>query len=436
MNRTPQLTDKDREAAESRTGAILRRGGMRFLDLLLPGAIVFTTFSLPLSESAKNIGYGIALATYVALILAGGWRRVVLPPIGVLFLVSLAVSVASALASADRRQAWRGVWEVFRYTSFFFLVCEGIREERWVLAFLWASVAGVGLAAVYVLGHAFIFGFTIHHFTMFSLGNKNAVAQYVVMMLSVMFGMADRVQVGRAGGALLAVAGVFLLILLGLSSARTMWVALVAVALALTAWRQVRLLLPALVLFALVVVGVVVAKPDVAHRVEVLGRTETYLDVGRRVEIWRSAFRLWRDHPWLGTGPRTFILYAGAPAHSDRARYGIPKGVTQAHNQWLHVAAEMGTLGLLAMAAWVVAVSVWLITRRREFAEGVLGAAWAGAAGALVTALIATVTEPAIGYEHALLLMGLLGVVMGAERRAARGAGTAAARQGLKGAVS
>lgn len=421
MKGTVQLTEGRRDRGERWSAMVALQDRIRLLNVVLAGAIVLTVFCLPLSESFKNIGYGIALVAYLTLIIVGGWEEIIVPPVSVLLLGSVAVAIASALVSADPRQAWRGVWEVFRYSSFFFLVCRGIRGPKWVLAFLWVAVAGVGLAATIGLGRALAFGFTIHHFTMFSLGNKNAVAQYLVMMLAVMLGMWDRLPVGRRGAAVLVVGGGSSLILLGLSSARTMWVGLFVVVLVLVGSRRVRLVLPALLVFVAVVVGVALVKPDVARRVAALSRSETYLDFGERIEIWRSAVRLWRDHPWLGIGPRTFRLYAGAGSDASRARYGIPKGVTQAHNIWLQVGAEMGTLGVLAMASWVVAFSIWLIRQRASFAEGALGAAWAGAAGALAATLVAGVTEPAIGHEHAILLMGLLGIVMGAQARAASG---------------
>ncbi len=421
MKGTVQLTEGRRDRGERWTAMVALQDRIRLLNVVLAGAIVLTVFCLPLSESLKNIGYGIALVAYLTLIIVGGWEEIIVPPVSVLLFGSVAVAIASALVSADPRQAWRGVWEVFRYSSFFFLVCRGIRGPKWVLAFLWAAVAGVGLAATIGLGRALAFGFTIHHFTMFSLGNKNAVAQYLVMMLAVMFGMADRLPVTRRGAATLGLAGGSSLILLGLSNARTMWVGLAVVIVVLGGWRRARLVLLGLGLFVAVVVGVALVKPDIAHRVAALRHSETYLDVGQRVEIWRSAMRLWRDHPWLGIGPRTFKLYAGAPSGSDRARYGIPKGVTQAHNIWLQVGAEMGTLGVLAMASWVVAFSIWIIRQRASFAEGALGAAWAGAAGALAATLVAGLTEPSIGYEHAVLLMGLFGIVMGADARAGRG---------------
>ncbi len=408
-----------------------RQDWIRHLDLLLAWAILLTVFCLPLSESLKNIGIGIALLAYLTLVIVGGWEQIVVPPVGVLLLASVAVAIASAVASADPRQAWRGVWEVFRYTSFFFLACRSIRGQRWVAAFLWAAVAAVGLAATILVGRDLVFGFTIHHFTMFSLGNKNAVAQYLVMTLAVILGIWDRMSVGRGGAAVLVVSGGSSLILLGLSSARTMWIGLFVVVVLLVGWRRAWRVLPAVALLVAVVVGVVLAKPEVAQRVAALRHGETYFDVGQRTEIWRSAVRLWLDHPWLGIGPRTFRLYSGATGDPNRARYGVPEGVTQAHNIWLQAAAEMGTLGLLAMAAWVVAISIWLVRHRTSFGEGALGAAWAGAVGGLAATLVGGMTEPAIGYEHAILLMGLLGIVLGAQARTERKCG----RSGVSPAV-
>ena len=221
VKRLLQVADSRLGHVGTWTPAATRQDWVGYFDLLLASAIIATVFCLPLSESLKNIGYGIALVAYLSIVVVGGRAQMIVPPLSVLFLLSLAVAIASAFASVDQLQAWRGVWEVFRYTSFFFLVCRGIQGTKRVLAFLWAGVVGVGLAAILAVGRDLLFGFTIHRITMFSLGNKNAVAQYLVMMLAVMFGMADRLPVTRRGAATLGLAGGSSLILLGLSNART-----------------------------------------------------------------------------------------------------------------------------------------------------------------------------------------------------------------------
>lgn len=109
------------------------------LDVILLGAIVATVFFLPLSEGLKNLSYSIALACYL-----GALRRFTrsewsIPPVGTAFLLFLCVAVLSAATSAFPWKAFSGVWEMFRYTSFFFIVRQGIRRSAQVVAVLWAA---------------------------------------------------------------------------------------------------------------------------------------------------------------------------------------------------------------------------------------------------------------------------------------------------------
>jgi O-antigen ligase len=311
------------------------------LASLLAGAIVLTVFFLPLSESLKNIAYVVALVAYLALIIIGGRGEIVMPPVGWFFLASLGVAIASALASAHARQAWRGVWEIFRYTGFFFSSVAGSGSEM-DLGLLVAAVAGGGLAASVMVGRVLVSGYTIHDFKMFSLGNKNAVAQYLVMMLAMMLGMADRLQVARVGATLLAVGAGSSLVLLGLSTARTIWAALVVTVVVMVGWRRPRVVVPALGLLVIVVVGATLAQPEVARRVTALSHAGTYLDVGERTDIWRWAVSLWRDHRGWRRSP-DLRLYAAR--RETRLGRGTPSRRTDLFAGAQYLAARRGRDG-------------------------------------------------------------------------------------------
>ncbi len=67
-----------------------------------------------------------------------------------------------------------------------------------------------------------------------------------------------------------------------------------------------------------------------------------------RLEIWQAAINMIKAHPVIGVGVNTFVL--------NYAHYKIPSDAIQAsyaHNQYLHMAAEIGLLGL-AMFAWLL----------------------------------------------------------------------------------
>ena len=70
-----------------------------------------------------------------------------------------------------------------------------------------------------------------------------------------------------------------------------------------------------------------------------------------RVELWQVALRLWASAPILGVGPGAF--------GTQMTQYQIGPVFSQyAHNTYLQVAAESGTLGLLAMVAVIALVLV------------------------------------------------------------------------------
>lgn len=388
------------------------------LEAILLWAIIATVFFLPISEGLKNLSYSIALACYLGALfrLKRGERSI--PPVGAAFLLFLFVAVLSAATSAFPEKAFSGVWEMFRYTSFFFIVRQGVRRSAHVVAVLWAAVAGIGVAAIVVLYQHVAGG--MERFSMLSLGGKNGAAEYVVMMLALMIGMFTEHEGSRRARLFLGIIIGVSLIVLGVSNARTMWGGFLAVTILLWFWRRSWVVVAAVGLFLAAVSGMVLVRPDVSQRMMALARTETYVDFNERWEIWRGAVRMWHDQPWLGTGPRTFKLNDDLSLDANRLRYGIPERAGQAHNMWLQIAAEMGTIGLAAMAIWIVAVADLLLRERTRLRGWPLGAVWVGAAGSLLTILIAGVTEPGIGYEHSMLLNGLLGMMSGASETACR----------------
>ena len=75
-----------------------------------------------------------------------------------------------------------------------------------------------------------------------------------------------------------------------------------------------------------------------------------------RAAIAFGALRLWRSHPWLGTGPDTFGLAFTRVQGPELWRlewFGLP---LHAHSAALQVAATLGAAGVLALVTWGVAV--------------------------------------------------------------------------------
>jgi hypothetical protein len=109
-----------------------------------------------------------------------------------------------------------------------------------------------------------------------------------------------------------------------------------------------RIPLAVLALFAVTTVGAAVA-----GAFDWLVLSEAPKSLLYRFEYWQGTLRMIADHPWLGCGPGNFQQYY--------TLYKLPEAsetIADPHNFLLEVWATVGTLGMLAFAAFLV-LSIW-----------------------------------------------------------------------------
>ncbi len=201
------------------------------------------------------------------------------------------------------------------------------------------------------------------------LGNANALAALLVLLIPFILGrlMTARAPLARVS---LSIYGVSVLGLIGLSFSRGGWIGAAA---ALAVWviltpslRRLWSRLPHLIQWALAGCGVLALLVGLYVIVESLGISGRSIDV--RMWIYETAIQTFREQPLTGSGLFSF----GA----DLARLNsLPPSEphSHAHNLILHVAAEMGIVGLAALllTAWMVLRSL----RRERDPITVMGAA-------------------------------------------------------------
>ncbi len=124
-----------------------------------------------------------------------------------------------------------------------------------------------------------------------------------------------------------------------------------------------------------------------------------------RLESWRVALLVLRDHPLLGSGPATF----GRQLLRYRDPTRLQEVHAHAHNMVLTFGAETGLVGLLA-AAWLAVAFVGALRRRSSPASGFTlnRACLAGLAGWAVHSLVDSFLDKPTILLHALLLAALL----------------------------
>jgi O-antigen ligase len=201
------------------------------------------------------------------------------------------------------------------------------------------------------------------------------------LIVTLALGLALR---GRARIALLAAAA-FEVAPLGLTLSRGAWIATVcavAVLLTIFSWRLAAALTATAALVVAVVVSTAAGGGDrssgtVDERLTSIVSSGSQPDrsVADRYALWRTAGGIWADHPVLGVGLKDFAVYRDsyAPmslsAGSDVGQSG--SGVSRepllsAHNQYLMVASEQGTVGILAFGGLLATLALGALRRRRS----------------------------------------------------------------------
>jgi len=375
-----------------------------WLDLFIFHTFLITLLVMPFSIALFEICMGCTILFWIVKLLVRK-ERINIPPLGWFFLFFLFVTIASAGASDYKFQALRGVWEVTRYTITFFIVIDIIQSTEQVKKVVWILAFSTGAWVILGMIHQFLIVkrplFDLLQF--FSLGNKNSIGQYLQMVLSILFGLLLSNSFRPGEKRVLAAISLVSLLALFLSASKTMWVALILTLFIFAFLKRSRKVLVGIgcliLLFSVAALingkvrnmGSSILKATDAHSMQV------------RYTGWKQSYQMFIDNPLLGVGPKCFM--------DAREKYKVISDFGQAHNMVLHVACEMGAIGVGSLVSWIVFYIYFIATYRRKVRDPIYLGIWFGGVGYLVTLAIGGITEPTIGGEHSQLFMTLVGLM-------------------------
>lgn len=126
----------------------------------------------------------------------------------------------------------------------------------------------------------------------------------------------------------------------------------------------------------------------------------------QRIDIWKSSLRMFADHPVTGVGLGMYSYYGAAynfPVEHRIARYG--KRLDLAHNDLLHISAELGVIGLLLFLGGLTRLGILSFRHlRRPSRSWHIVAASAGLLGVILNGLVSNLLlSPALAMTSVLL---------------------------------
>ena len=371
------------------------------LDSAMFLALLAMVFFIPLAESPKSIFFVLSLVCWVAQMALSRDFRIIVPTTGRFLLVWLGVVIVSALRS-DCGIA--GIRDVLMYTLFYLLVVNTVRSHDKIWGLVGAVLVGMGITSVIAVAQAayqYIQAGAIDRIKVLSLAFP---APYIVTVLSLIIGLALCFRWKKPGWVLFGAISLFSMTTLALThNNRASMAALALIMIVIAGFKRTLwpLLIASILLIGAVGLGFL-AFPSYQSRIEGFAHPSKDASLLERVEIWKASAAMVRDYPVLGIGPKCF--------RDNRKRYHIPNDQGEAHNQFLHVTAEVGFLGLTAFLFWLGSCTRFVVTRAKRPTDNLAKALWYGALGGLVVILVQGLTAPIFSNEMALIFLLLMGL--------------------------
>ncbi|MFZ5918586.1 MAG: O-antigen ligase family protein [Chloroflexota bacterium] len=375
---------------------------------------------------------GLALMAWLAGMVARRRLAPSLPPLTLPLLLFLGAGLLSLPGALSLRYSLKEIVKWFEVLGLYVLAAN-VLDRRRARILIWLILSSGVAAALHGWVQFFtrsgpegfvLFGRFMRAYGAFQQPNPYAGYLGLIAPLALALVLADR-QVGRlerwASGASLGV----ITLAMGMSWSRGAWIGLAAAVATVFAARSRR---TAAILAGLVAIGGLLIllgsfqrlPPALAQRLtdflpyvrpfDVRGveLTDANFAVVERMAHWQAGWQMWTEHPWRGVGignyEPVYPAYAIAP-------WDAPLG--HAHNIYLNVAAEMGSIGLLAyLLLWGTAF--WQTIRFVRHTDG-----WARGVGIGVLGVLAHLSVHNFFdnlfvhniYAHLALLLALLPVL-------------------------
>ena len=146
-----------------------------------------------------------------------------------------------------------------------------------------------------------------------------------------------------------------------LSQSRGVWIALFVAGTAtvfLYSWRKALIFALALIIFFIMLVSASGTLRERAVSIVTSAHTETIMgSTGNRLELWKGAIIMFKEHPLLGTGYGDFESAIDKLVAEQKVN-SMPDRI-YAHNIFLQVLATRGMIGFIILMGLFIAIIVW-----------------------------------------------------------------------------
>ncbi len=379
-------------------------------------SIVLVPFSMAIASGPMNVFMAWMIVACIAKHLLEGRPVFTRTSVTVPLLALALVSLVSMVHTINMRDSLRGAFKVVQYLLVLLSAASEVKDRKHIWRIIVSGLAGISLVSIDALwqvlsGKDFIRGYL----PVLNIGLTRATASFsdsnvLGIYLSALVPLAAVVSLYVARGrdrlyaslvTFLGIAGIALTY--SRPTVLALWVSLMFVAIVKKDKILALILIAGLAIVPLVLPSSVKdwARSVEYHPVRVMCNDD-------RIAVWQNTLNMIKTHPFIGVGVNTYMKNYRFYKNSPEYRGVVTAENMYAHNNFLHMAGEIGLLGC-AVFAWFL----WALFREaarmyRRMVYPFLKAAALGVTACLIGFLANGLTESSLYYSRVALLFWYL----------------------------
>lgn len=334
----------------------------KYLDIVIYWAIALTPFSIAVAPAFTSVCMGIAISLFIIKKIAKKEKLFIKTTLDLPFLFLLIITCVSVLNSISLKDSFKGgIFRLLQYVFIFFIVAQELKDLRQLKKIVIFMIGGLVLASVDGIWQVFRGEDFIRHYkpvpfigllrATASFKDPNTFATYLSATIPLLLGLTLYYFKGAKKLPFIILSLIALVALISPYS-RPALLAVYVGLFFLSLAKKSKALIILLIIFAMV-------SPFLLPKsVKEFARQVDYNPVrfmlnDDRIAIFKHSLNMIKAHPIIGVGANTYMKNYKEYKDYPEYRNVITADYLYAHNNFLHMAAEIGLVGLT--------IFIWLL---------------------------------------------------------------------------
>lgn len=406
----------------------MREKLLKVSDFIIYYSIILIPFLIAIAPAVTFGFMGLLLFAFIIKKTIKKNGFLISTPVNLPFFILFLISVISFKNSVDYNASFRGLTKLLEHVLLFLICAEEIKDKRqfsWILlsVFLGASLISIDGLWQIKFGRDFIRGNTLQSAIGLirptaSFPNPNVMGIYLTAIAPIIFGVTffyakGKIKLPLMLGTALTFTSIYL------TFSRGAGVGVYAAILFLTLARK-KWIISLLLILVLLIFPFIMPENIRDWAKEVGYHPLVFMCNYDRISFYKNTLNMIKHHPFIGVGVNTFC--------QSYKKYRLPeseKNMTSdsiyAHNIYLHMAGEIGLLGLSAFIFLLFQVFRVGIKAYQRFDDEFLKIISISLLACLLAFLINGLTETSLYYSRvAMIFWYIVGMVLALGRRVLR----------------